>query len=171
MKRSAVFISFLLILTSAARADSPLGEVEDLVQEGLFKNTEEIRTLSTTLTDPDRHYLFETYGKKAQIPGLLNLALGLGIGSFVQGDTTGGLLGAAGDILGIGLFVGFYISYGHSVQLNLSGQGELDPGYLALALAASSITVLIGNRAIQLGRAISYANRYNAALKDSIGLR
>ena len=38
-------------------------------------------------------------------PFVLNLLLNFGIGSFVQGDTTGGLIVAGGQILGIGLIV------------------------------------------------------------------
>ncbi len=171
MRRFTALTLVFCSLAIAAWAESPLGNVEDLIQDGLFKNSGEIRRLSATLTDPDRHYLIEEYGKRAQVPGLLNLALGLGIGSFVQGDRTGGLLGVAGDILGLSLFAGFYISYENTLRHNLSGQGLRDPGYLALAFAASSLVVITGNRAIQLGRAISYTNRYNETLKDSIGLR
>jgi len=171
MKRFPALFILLVILTSAMRAESPLGEAEDLIQDGLFKNTEEIHALSLNLTDPDRRYLINTYSKKAQIPGLVSLSLGLGAGSFMLGDTLGGWLGAAGDMFGLGLFAGFYISYGNTLRHNLSGQGERDPGYLALALAASSFTVIIGNRALQLGRTIFYADKYNAALRDSIGLR
>ena len=38
-------------------------------------------------------------------PFVLNLLLPFGIGSFVQGDTTGGLVVAGGQVIGVGLMV------------------------------------------------------------------
>ena len=38
-------------------------------------------------------------------PFVLNLLLPFGVGSFVQGDTTGGLIVAGGQVVGIGLVV------------------------------------------------------------------
>ena len=53
-------------------------------------------------------------------PFTLNLLLGLGIGSFAQGDTTGGLLVAGGEILGIVLIVA-------GASASSEGRMTLDP--------------------------------------------
>ncbi len=69
-------------------------------------------------------------------PFVLNLLPGLGIGSFVQGDTTGGLLVAGGEVVGIGLVI--------------AGAGTPEGPFEALARTFKVSPVVAARRALDL---------------------
>ena len=90
-------------------------------------------------------------------PFALNLLLGLGIGSFVQGDTTGGLLVAGGEVLGVGLMVA-----GYSSAVNDPGSG----GTIVLVGAG----LLVAARIAGLVFPFTYANSFNEKLRGDLGI-
>ena len=87
-------------------------------------------------------------------PFVLNLLLGLGIGSFVQGDTTGGLLVAGGEVVGIGLVI--------------AGAGNPEGGS---ALAIGGVALLGAARIAGLIFPFTYANSFNENLRRDLGSR
>ena len=99
-------------------------------------------------------------------PFALNLLLGLGIGSFIQGDTAGGLIVAAGEVVGLSLLVGGYVTYYRHLQ---------EPAY---GDAPSSSYVMMVGGAVLYGAArvaglvfpFTYADSFNKKLRQDLGI-
>ena len=94
---------------------------------------------------------------------LLNFFLGLGIGSFVQGDTTGGIIGLSGDLGGYALFLAgyFYIRY----------YGFMATKYVLMPLIFGGSAVIAAFRIFQLVRPFTYANRFSIAFSPGINAK
>ena len=86
-------------------------------------------------------------------PFVLNLLLGLGIGSFVQGDTPGGLLVAGGEVVGIGLVI--------------AGAGNPEGGS---GLVIGGAALLTAARIAGLIFPFTYANAANEKLRQDLGI-
>ncbi len=86
-------------------------------------------------------------------PFALNLLLGLGIGSFVQGDTTGGLLVAGGEVVGAGLLIAW---------LSNPESGN--------ALLIGGVVLLSAARIAGLVIPFTYANGFNEKLRKDLGI-
>lgn len=104
-------------------------------------------------TDSDRAYLqYEVQKVDPWGPFVLNLLLPFGIGSFVQGDTTGGLVVAGGQVAGAGLL--------------LAGLTSEPSGAMALigigVYSAASIMGLVFPH--------TYANAANEKLRKNLGI-
>jgi hypothetical protein len=67
-------------------------EIRLLIQKGLDENYEAIEEKSLLLTPVEKLSLYDACKKSAGIPLALNIITGLGIGSFIQGDTIGGAI-------------------------------------------------------------------------------
>jgi hypothetical protein len=109
---------------------------------------------------------------------LLNFLLGFGIGSFVQGDTTGGTIGLVGDTVGTGMLIIYFVKI-------ISATSQYDSDLLAAKTIAqidsvtstynknleSAFTFAIvgavvygGSRIFQLVRPFTYANKFSVAV-------
>ena len=102
-------------------------------------------------------------------PFVLNLLLNFGIGSFVQGDTTGGLIVAGGQVLGIGLIVaGVSASrtddqYGYTTTTTTTTTTSSALVYVGAGLAAAaSIAGYVFP--------FTYANAANEKLRRDLGI-
>ncbi|WP_151060660.1 P13 family porin [Borreliella turdi] len=112
--------------------------------------------------------VYETSKKDPIVPFLLNLLLGFGIGSFVQGDILGGSLILGFDALGIGLiFTGAYLdikaSDSNAQKADFSwtwGKGMILVG--AVTMAVTRLTEII--------LPFTFANSYNRKLKNSLNI-
>lgn len=92
--------------------------------------------------------------KSAGLPVLLNIIPGLGVGSFVEGDTLGGLLILGGGALAWTLVIGGAIASTDAVALNpnaTTGYGEIWAGLLTGA----------GIGIFGIVRPITFANKWN----------
>jgi len=69
--------------------------------DGFRRNHMQIQQLSTDLTDVQRIMLFNTHQTSPGLPLALNLLLGFGIGSAVQNDIAGTIVGVSGDAIGV----------------------------------------------------------------------
>ena len=78
-----------------------------LFADGFLKknNAKKIEGLSPLLTGAQRERLYEENEQLGVKPFLLNLLIGFGIGSFVQGDLAIGHLQLWGDLAGYGLLI------------------------------------------------------------------
>ena len=74
---------------------------------------------------------------------LINLWLGLGIGSYAQGDVLGGTIGLVGEIGGLALF------FGGAIIHSTANNGTSTPSYDVLTAA-----MIIGGAALFLGARI-----------------
>jgi len=86
-------------------------------------------------------------------PFVLNLLLPFGIGSFVQGDTTGGLVVAGGQVAGAGLMVAGLTSENPGGTMTLIGIG---------LYSVASIMGLVFPH--------TYANTANEKLRRDLGI-
>jgi hypothetical protein len=97
---------------------------------------------------------------------ILNLVLGAGIGSFVQGDTLGGVVGLCGEVGGVVLLVvgiipeekqvyrqGYYGGYYNTTEFS----------YPNIGFAYVGLGVLLGTRIFELVRPFTYANSFSLA--------
>jgi hypothetical protein len=99
----ALLVFFLVVLAVAVGADSDMGEISDLIREDLFRNAGKIEETSGTLTEMERFTLYSHFEKDSRLPFVMNLAIGVGLGSFIQGDTAGAVIALAGDVVGVAL--------------------------------------------------------------------
>jgi len=158
-----IFCSVLVLFLAAHAfgADSEIGKVSDLIQENLFRNTEEIAAISGTLTDMERFTLYAQYEKDARLPFVLNLAIGFGLGSFIQGDIAGAAIALIGDLLGVGLPLLGYACLMQNYYGYWSFTGGNEVMYAGYALLGIT-------RIFESIRPFTFTHRYNAALKKSL---
>lgn len=66
-------------------------KIKNVLLELGVKNENEISSLAANLSSSEKEFLYLENKKSPTLPFCLNLFLGYGIGSFVQGDTTTGV--------------------------------------------------------------------------------
>jgi len=89
----------------------------------------------------------------------LNATLGLGIGSYVQGDVTGGTIALIGDILGWGMII---IGAANPIVENYGMYATVEVSPLVYIGAI----VLSGVRIFELIRPFTYANKFSSVAMD-----
>ena len=85
------------------------------------------------------------------MPFIVNLFAGCGIGSYIQGDVTGGTIGLLGELASVGMIV-----FGATVS------GERN--YMTII----GTVALAGFRIFELIRPFDYANSFNFNLKNAV---
>lgn len=126
-------------------------EIKVLLDSGLESNKDKIKALSKDLSFEEKQVLYSEYEKSAGGYFALNLILGCGIGSFVQGDVRSGFLSLCFELGGL--------------LLAVNGLNNENPTLYALGYG-----FLIGGR---VGECISpwgYASKKNNLLKSSLNL-
>lgn len=138
--------------------------------------------LSEYLNDNQRYWLYDENEKNAVCPFLLNLFLGYGIGSFVQGDSKGGvtqlLMSLGGNVLfwtgyGIGVsasheetrwlvFSGYYSNYYMPDTETVTNNAQSTAGAIIML---SGLGLNLASNIIGYIRPWGYANKYNRDLK------
>ena len=96
-------------------------------------------------------------------PFVINLLLGAGIGSFVQGDTTGGLIVLGGEVVGIGLVIAGATSDPYDPYSGSGGGGG--SGLIIVGVAALGVARILG-----LIFPFTYANAANEKLRMDLGI-
>jgi Borrelia membrane protein P13 len=167
MRRFAlVFVLFIISVACFAQAGgSAEGKVNMLLSDGLYRNYDAIVTESSGLSTEQKFLLFSNNEDDPVLPFVVNFAVGLGVGSFVQQDMTGGLLGVALDLVGIGATVVGYVQYTLAILENPTAT-VLPTDGLGLILAGAGTTLV--SRVFQLVRPFSYSNRYNRDLRAAL---
>jgi hypothetical protein len=107
--------------------------------------------------------LFESNKQSSTLPFILNLLIGFGIGSYVQGDSTGGTIALAGDIVSLALLYGGYgqalsAAYNYSSYTGTEGTGLMVVGVIGM----------IATRVFELIRPFSFASDYNKKLSNAL---
>lgn len=141
--------------------------------DGKKVNFDLVKQWSVDLTAFDRACLIETSKRSGAFPLVINLFTGCGIGSFVQGDTFGGVMGLVLDFVGTSLS-----AWGATEVMIKSSQRQHDKqgnvisssspsflDYLPLILGAGT---LLGSRIFQIVRPLTYANDYNKKFKSAL---
>jgi hypothetical protein len=96
--------------------------------------------------------------KRVGLPITLNIIPGFGLGSFIQGDTTGGLIGLGGCALGEILYYAGYLTYYQAV-LDWNGYGTAPTDGMGTYLLGGAI--LTGTLVFGIVRPITFAKKYN----------
>lgn len=161
MKKILCGLFIWYVVACAFGADSGMGTVSDLIREDLFLNAGRIEEASGALSDMERFTLYRQFEKNARLPFALNLAIGFGLGSFVQGDTSGALIALAGDALGVALPL---LGYACLMQ-DYYGYWDFPYGYELMYAGYALIGI---TRIFESIRPFSYARRYNTTLRKAL---
>ncbi len=161
MKRTVSVIVLLCLAMAVFADESSVSSISGMIKSDLFKNQSKIQGLSQNLTSTEKMALYSEYKKDQWVPFLVNFIVGAGIGSFIEGDTTGGAIALAGDLIGIGTVVTGLSSYASAVYSNpytSEGLGLMSFGYI----------VLFGSRIFEIIRPFTWTARYNSTLTQSL---
>ena len=141
------------------------------------KSRNEIADLSSlvqAMTPEDASSFISMKMKGSVAPCAVNLTVGFGIGSFMQGDWKGGLIALLGDLAG-GALVATGATKTLQIEWSLTNTGRFfvkDPTQMndlktSLTLTGIGASVLIASRVFSAMRTQSYAKQFNAALFSS----
>ncbi len=102
------FISITSLYSQSNQKDDPVKKddflyIQMLIKKDLHRHKDEILKRSVNLTNNQKLFLLSDKKSKPALPFVLNLMAGFGIGSWVQGDETGGVIGTVGGVLGLGM--------------------------------------------------------------------
>ena len=107
MKKILILIAIAVLIPAFLFADSvSYSRINGLIDSGMMKNRDEISYLASGLTQTESMMLYNSKKVNSGIPFALNFLLGYGIGSFVQGDTAGGVTALVGDLVSGAAFLG-----------------------------------------------------------------
>lgn len=150
-------------------------EVEDLLEDGLYKNQEQILTIAPVLTPEELALLYdENWTSPVKAP-LLNGLVGFGSGSFGAGDKKGGTIQLCcelgGAVLGIASFGYFISSTASSIIGAIFNNQDKDNETIMGASAVGMVVGLgsfIAGRIYGIVRGIKYPLQYNNDLHDAL---
>ena len=173
----AVFIFVFSMTATCLAADTGVSKSTEavvLIKTGLDKNFNQLQDMSGSLTLNERTLLYEAYKKSTTAPLLLNLFIGMfgvgGIGSFVQGDMTGGTVAICGQFGGeILLFAGLAIiasNRGGVYTVDMSAPANITAAIFEVVGGAATLGFWI----FGLVRPFQYAGTYNEKLKSALNL-
>ena len=151
--------------------------VNFLIKQGLEENLVPITRLSSKLSMTQKRAIYRRHKVGAGIPFAINLCVGAGIGSFVQGDIDGGLFALVGDVLSISAMLGGYAIFVDNTKDKLTPGGsrsalnDLSAGQsLGLGLMAGGGIGLLIFRIYELIQPLTFAEKRNNNLQDALGL-
>ena len=160
------------------KAQQAFIRVSNWLDNGLDRNFLIIQNESLSLTAVQRINLFESYKKGAGGPFALNFLLGLGIGSFVQGDTVGGWIGVLGEAAGIAALLygvsllptDFFTPYYDDDDYDYSGYYYNDYDQLEKAsnFMIGGAVLFAGIRIFEWIRPFVFAGSYNKKLEKAL---
>jgi hypothetical protein len=133
-----------------------------LIKRDLYKNFDDVQDSAKKLDESQRNAVYNLTAKDPASDGLLgagvNFFAGFGIGSFVMGDKSGGVLGLCLDLAVVPASIGV-------VVLALYGDWSYEVVYIAYIAACALPTI---SRAIQIIRPFAFITRYNNDLADAL---
>ena len=106
--------------------------------------------------NPDQLINYMRVRNNPTIPFSYNLLIGLGTGSFLQGDNVGGTIGLLGDLLTLGL-----MTYA-------TAEDAYNPSEFTNNLLLASCAGFLASRVFQLIRPIFYASEYNKKMQNIV---
>lgn len=143
--------------------------------------TDEDEDMLFTILNPDYHdYYFKAKGKSKlvrkeifeankkhlDLPLSLNILLGFGIGSYADGDPSGGLICTIGDVIGIGLTIAAYFISGKNF-ISIFNFENAD-SVISLVMTLAGGIALIASRVMGIIRPIALARAHSKELKKAI---
>lgn len=170
MKKIIVLLLMILLCSSVFATN--FCQVESLIHEKKV-NFDLVNQGSVDLTAFDRACLIETSKRSGAFPLVINLFTGCGIGSFVQGDTFGGVMGLVLDVVGTSLS-----AWGSTQVMVKRSEKQYDHNGNVITYSSPSFTdylpliigagTLLGSRIFQIIRPLTYASSYNKKIKSAL---
>ena len=157
--------------------------VEDLLDDGLYRNQEQILSAVPVLTPAELTLLYNKNRESALKDTLMNGLLGFGLGSFSAGDRKGGWIqlgcelgGAVLTVTSAGTILGnMVVLLFTAVPRGLSGQGSYNDddnlGKMTAAAVLGLVTglgIFTGGRIYGIVRGIKYPKQYNKDLQETL---
>lgn len=162
MKKPLVLLCvFLVSLSVLSASDSSYASISLMIDSDIFDNYDKISKETENLTDYEKMSLFSMHENSPTIPFVVNLLVGAGIGSFIQGDTKGGFTALLTEVIGAGLYVAGVASYSSAI-LNGEVSGS---GATMMMIGAGA---LLGGRIYECIRPFSYSKEYNNQLHSAL---
>lgn len=166
----------LLIEAGVAQAND-VQKVNNLIDEGLFTNEAAIKQAAMSLTEEQKNAVYSE-NEKPWWPFALNLGVGYGVGSYVQGDTgfavASTVIDAACDVAVVVCYAGFC----STIYDRLGTDGFKDDYRFTdsdiraaapwIAGMVSAVGVASVWRVIETIRPFNYAKKYNSNLKQCL---
>lgn len=107
MKKFIVLLLLLVLTISSVFASSEAAfRVTMLMDKGIKRNAELIKEDLPFLTIEEKEAIYKSHKESGVLPFFLNLGVGFGIGSFIQGDITNGVIACILDTIST-MFVAF----------------------------------------------------------------
>ncbi|MGD1823646.1 MAG: P13 family porin [Pleomorphochaeta sp.] len=170
MKKNIIFFILVLII--------PLETVvaEDSTSQDFYKasmllssldNVEEselanISKLTIDFSPMEKNMLYESNKQSTTIPFLINFLVGFGVGSYIQGDKTGGNTALACDLLSL---TAIYIGYAQALSSIYDSSYTGSEGSTLLVLGSIGY---LATRIYELIRPFNYAKSYNQKLTQTL---
>lgn len=108
------------------------------------------------------------FNENTVVPFLLNAFVGFGVGSYVQGDTTGGAIGTTGELVSLGLVIAGSVKTAVDTAANLEvdeyGYVSGDIPMTGTILTAVGSIALMGVRIFEMIRPFSYEKKLATAM-------
>lgn len=142
----------LATLIPATPESSAGHRISVLLHDDPIEHVEEIRREAKGLSEAERLRLYLRHEDEAGVPFALNGLLGFGVGSLVQGDGLGGLVGFVGEGAGLLMVLTHFDSTESST------------------VATAGALLWVGTRIFSLIRPWLHAERHNAALRSGLRL-
>ena len=170
MKRT-LFFALLIVFAASAMAQSQVSESEMrinmLVSDGLERNFDEVVAESVYLTEDQKYRLYHNNESDPIVPFVVNLLVGVGVGSFIQGDLPGGLVAVGFDVAGLGLLTVGYVIFVNSLIEDIYTSPTLIPPS-AVRMMLSGGALISASRIFQFIRPFLYSRRYNDDLRMAL---
>ena len=176
--KNILFISCFILLSSFAHAyesanqhtksEQSFHTSNFLIKDGLNKNFHHIQQHSLHLTQSQKFALYNMHENSMGIPLVLNIVVGFGLGSWIQGDLVGGFAGSIGDALGIVMiYVGAISALTYEADWNTYTvtYPNYDKGVRVMTAGA---VLLCLSRVAQVVFPITYSPRYNKKLQNAL---
>lgn len=159
-KAVAVSISLLSLINlswpamaQTEHAVAPIIEIERLLASDLETHRDEIIQLAQQLNQTQKQSLYTSHQKQATLNAGLNVLPGLGVGSFLQGDSGMGTTFLITDLLGITL-----------MAIGLSSP----PNSLGANLGTTGLVAFSFSKGYGLVQPFQYSQTYNTLLREAL---
>ena len=170
MKKCFVVVLMLFVTMSVfADGGNEYYQVNSILESGLKGKEAMVADLASNLSPVERTMLYESNKKSTLLPFGLNLLLGAGVGSYVQGDTVGGTVSLCGE-LGSGaiMLAGYFMVFSDAMNATASNTTMTEVNPTASALMVAGSIGLLAFRIYDLIRPFTYAKSYNKNLAAAL---
>ena len=155
--KKLLLVVFLLLVVSASSVFGLDLSNKSKSEIASFKKT------AATMDDTQKMFYLKQNEKNLTTPLLLNIFLGFGIGSYVEGDSAGGTTALIGELLSLVVYTSGYVS-AYSAVLNNDSAGITRGTLWTIA----GLMGLLGFRVYEIVRPITYTNEYNRQLTEGL---